>query len=118
LFICTTISFTASIFADKPYSFKNIANKSAFQFPEEIGKDLLNREQQLIFGLVVLNRRYPTLRNDGYSYYLRELLKTTGYSADEAKKIIADYNDNPKKWLVALENIRNTLIAVESKTNE
>ena len=78
-------------------------------FPNEIENDVLSREQQLIFGLVVLNRRYHAFRNDGYAYYLRELLSVTGYSADEAKAIVERYNNNPEKYLSVLEKTKQNL---------
>jgi hypothetical protein len=80
------------------------------QFPPEIGNDLLSDEQQLILGLAFLNRRHPMLRDDGYSYYLRELLKVTGFSADEAKKIIEKYKNNPEKYLVILQKTKLSLV--------
>ena len=78
-------------------------------FPSEITNSALSREQQLIFGLVVLNRRHPMFRDDGYAYYLRELLNVTGYSAEEAKIIIGKYKNNPEKYLSVLEKIKQNL---------
>ena len=85
-------------------------------FPSEIGNDLLTREQQLIFGLVVLNRRHSVFRGDGYAYYLRELLNVTGYSAEEAKAIIENYKNNPEKYLSVLEKIKENLTTAKAET--
>ncbi|MDR0303433.1 MAG: hypothetical protein LBH98_01500 [Chitinispirillales bacterium] len=84
------------------------------QFIAEIENDWLTKEQQLIFGLAVLNRRYQSLRGEGYSFYLRELLKVTGFNAAEAQEILVKYKDNPEKYITVLEEIKQNLV----KNNE
>ena len=79
------------------------------QPPSEIAGDLLTKEQQLVYGLTLLNRR-QMLQDDGYSYYLRELLNITGFSALEAKEIMAKYRNDPQKYLLFLEKIRQYLV--------
>jgi hypothetical protein len=83
------------------------------QFAAEIKNDLLTNEQQLIFGLAVLNRRQLILRNDEYSYYLRELLKVTGFDAAGAVGILAKYKNNPEKYLAFLEEIKRNLVKTD-----
>jgi len=91
---------------------------AASYVPFEIDGGLLSREQQLIFGLVTLNRRQYILGDDGYTYYLRELLKITGFTADEAKLIISQYEGNPQKWLAVLQSISNALISSGTQNDE
>lgn len=79
------------------------------KIPITIGNDVLSREQQLIFGLTVLNRRQNLFRNDGYTYYLRELLSVTGYSSEEAKAVFDNYKNNPQKYSSVLEEIKQKL---------
>jgi hypothetical protein len=87
-------------------------------FHAQIENDLLSREQQLIFGLIMLNRRYHMLREEGYAYYLRELLKVTEFSADEAKETVNKYKNNPEKWTAVLQDIRSMLTVTGTENNE
>jgi hypothetical protein len=84
----------------------------------QIANDLLSREQQLVFGLITLNRRQNIFGDDGRAYYLRELLKITGFSPEEAKQIINKYKENPKKWLATLQEISNILTLSGTQNNE
>jgi len=79
-------------------------------FASEIENDLLTNEQQLIFGLAVLNRKQSAFNDGEYSYYLRELLKVTGFEIDDATKILAKYKNNPEKYLAVLEEIKQNLV--------
>jgi hypothetical protein len=106
---CIAISLAFFAFAQEPRSIRNFGQRAPL--PAEIEEDLLSREEQVIFGLIVLNRRHSTLRDDGYAYYLRELLKSTDYSATEAVEIVNKYKNNPEKWLAVLERLRSSLIS-------
>jgi len=80
------------------------------QFASEIENDLLTNEQQLIFGLAVLNRKQSVFNDGEYSYYLRELLKVTGFGVDEASGILVKYKNSPEKYLAVLEEIKQNLV--------
>lgn len=91
---------------------RNLVSPNSFDISTEIGENVLSREQQLILGLVVINGRQNAFRNnDGFAYYLRELLNVTGYSADEAKVIIETFKNNPEKYLSVLEKIKQNLVS-------
>jgi hypothetical protein len=89
-------------------------NDTHRRFAVEVENDLLTKEQQLIFGLAVLNRRQSIFPGGEYSRYLRELLKVTGFSAADAENILMKYKDNPEKYLAVLEEIKQNLV----KNNE
>lgn len=91
-------------------SMRNLATNNGFAIPARIDNEALSKEQQLIFGLVAINGRGNALGNDGYAYYLRELLSVTGYSIDEAKAIMEQFNNNPQKYLSVLEKIKQNLV--------
>jgi len=80
------------------------------QFASEIKNDVLTNEQQLVLGLAILNRRQSVFRNGEYSYYLRELLKVTGFDADGAAEILKKYKNNPEKYLAFWEEIKLNLV--------
>ena len=108
LICCTAISFLFA--ADPRRTMFDRVGDSRPLFASEIENDLLTNEQQLIFGLAVLNRRQSVFRNGEYSYYLRELLKVTGFDADGAVEILAKYKNNPEKYLAFLEEIKLSLV--------
>lgn len=109
LICCTTISFLFAADEPRRMTFDRVGDMRP-QFASEIKNDLLTNEQQLVLGLVVLNRRQSVFRNGEYSYYLRELLKVTGFDAGGAVEILAKYKDNPEKYLAFLEEIKLSLV--------
>jgi len=90
---------------------RNITPPNRFGMPTQIGEDVLSKEQQLIFGLVVINGRHNALGEAGFAHYLRELLSVTGYSAEEAKAIMEEFKNTPQKYLSVLEKIKQNLVA-------
>jgi len=84
----------------------------------EIDNNLLTKKQQLIFGTVVLNHRFNMLREEGYTHFLRELLRVTEFSANEAVQIISQYRNNPQRWLAYLQEIREILLATGTENEQ
>ena len=84
----------------------------------DISNDLLTKRQQLILGIVVLNQRFHTFREEGYAHFLRELLRITEFSDEEAVKIINQYAGRPERWQAFLQEIRETLLATGTNNDE
>ena len=87
-------------------------------FAPEIENAVLNREQQLKFGLVVLNQRFYTLREEGYAHFLRELLRITNFSAEEAVAVISGYQNSPQRWIRDLQQIQTILLSTGNDPDE
>lgn len=65
----------------------------------------LNREKQLIAGVVLLHHSDKYLTNMETNIYIKELLKVTGYSPKDAHRIINKYKNRPDKFKKVLEQI-------------
>ncbi|MCL2845815.1 MAG: hypothetical protein FWE23_10280 [Chitinivibrionia bacterium] len=104
----------------RPHNFRRERGRADTQSPFTIGiqSDLLTKRQQLILGIVVLNQRFHTFREEGYAHLLRELLRITEFSSEEAIQIINQYMNNPEKWQADLSEIRETLLATGTNNDE
>lgn len=76
----------------------------------EKGEDYnLNREKQLIAGVVLLHHSDKYLTNMETNIYIKELLKITDYTPKEAHRIIMKYKNRPDKFKKVLEHIETEM---------
>ena len=127
LLCCITINSTVFAFvenekenAPRPSHFRRDRERAAVGSPHSfnIQSDLLTKRQQLILGIVILNQRFHTFREEGYAHFLRELLRITEFTNEEAVKIINQYAGRPDKWQAFLQEIRETLLSAGAENDE
>lgn len=78
-------------------------------FAQETKKYDLNREKQLIAGVVILQHSDKYLTGVETKIYMSELLKITKYSPKDAKRIIQKFTGKPERFKRVLEDIEEEL---------
>jgi len=113
--ILIILIINSAVFADGtelrgvPRNQRDLTARRGSQIPNEIENDVLSREEQLIFGLTILNRRISVLGEDSYAHFLQELLNITRFSLQEAEAIMVRFRNNPENYLSVLEKIKQNL---------
>lgn len=80
-----------------------------FAFAKEEREYKLNREKQLLAGVVLLHHSDKYLTNVETNIYMKELLKITEYTPKEAHKILHKYKNRPDKFKRVLEQIEDEM---------
>lgn len=77
---------------------------------EELPEYKLNREKQLVAGVVLLHHSDKYLTNVETNIYMKELLKITEYTPKEAHRILQKYRNRPEKFRRVLEQIEEEMM--------
>lgn len=80
-----------------------------FSFAKEEREYKLNREKQLLAGVVLLHHSDKYLTNVETNIYMKELLKITEFTPKEAHKILQKYKNRPDKFKRVLEQIEEEM---------